>query len=54
MARKYAAIKSTLFGDPGWRSLTPAAQRLYIVLLAHPELSYAGVADWRAWLDRDR
>ena len=47
MARKYAAIKSSLFGDPGWRALSTAAQHLYIVLLAHPALSYAGVVDWR-------
>lgn len=47
MARKYAAIKQSLFSDPSWRALSMSAQHLYLVLLANPGLSYAGVLDWR-------
>ena len=33
--------------DDEWRSLTMPAQHLYLLVLTDPELSYAGVADWR-------
>lgn len=36
-----------MWADDDWRDLTPAAQHLYMVLLSHPTLTYAGVADWR-------
>ena len=47
MARDYAKLKLSLLGDPGWRQLGFRAQHLYVTLLAHESLSYAGVADWR-------
>jgi hypothetical protein len=36
-----------MWADADWRSLTPLAQHLYMLLLSHPTLTYAGVADWR-------
>lgn len=48
MAREHAAIRLDMWGDDDWRSLTVAAQHLYLHLLSTPTLSYAGVADWRA------
>lgn len=62
MAREYAKLSMSLLGDPGWRQLDPRAQHLYVTLLAHSELSYAGVTDWRpnrllrlarGWHERD-
>lgn len=47
MAREYAKLSMSLLGDPGWRQLDPRAQHLYVTLLAHSELNYAGVTDWR-------
>jgi hypothetical protein len=36
-----------MWADEDWRNLSVEAQRLYMLLLSHPTLSYAGVADWR-------
>lgn len=47
MAREYAAVRHAMFAVPEWRKLSVRAQHLYLLLLAHPELSYAGVVDWR-------
>lgn len=47
MARDRASIRLDMWADEDWRKLTVPAQRLYMLLLSHPTLSYAGVADWR-------
>ena len=47
MARDHARINLGIWGDDDWRDLSPAAQHLYLLILTHPELSFAGVADWR-------
>lgn len=47
MARDHARINLGIWGDDDWRDLTPAAQHLYLLILTHPELTFAGVADWR-------
>lgn len=47
MARDYAAIKTTIWTDPDFHTLTPPAQHLYLALLCHPTLTLAGVLDWR-------
>lgn len=47
MARDYAQIRSDIWADDHWRSLTPGAQWLYMHLLTSPTLTHAGVADWR-------
>lgn len=47
MARDRASIRINMWADDDWRNLTPSAQHLYMVLLSHPTLTYAGVADWR-------
>lgn len=47
MAREHASIRLDIWTDQNWRSLTRDEQWLYILLLSHPSLSYAGVADWR-------
>lgn len=47
MARDRASIRLDMWADADWRSLSVPAQRLYMLILSHPTLSYAGVADWR-------
>lgn len=47
MARDHARVELNIWADDDWLDLTPGAQHLYLVLLTHPDLSYAGVADWR-------
>lgn len=47
MARDRASIRIDLWADDDFRKLSLAAQHLYMLLLSHPTLSYAGVADWR-------
>lgn len=47
MAKKFAQIRPDMWLDDDWRALTPAAQHLYLVMLTDPELSYAGVTDWK-------
>lgn len=47
MPRVYTPVKAAIWQDDDWRSLTPGAQHLYLVLLTSPGLSFAGVGDWR-------
>lgn len=47
MAKKFAQIRPDIWLDDDWRSLTAGAQHLYFVVLTDPQLSYAGVADWK-------
>lgn len=47
MAREFASVNAGLWGDPDFRLLPPAAQHLYLLLWTSPDLSYAGVHDWR-------
>lgn len=47
MARDRANINTNIWTDTHWRQLTRDQQWLYELLLTHPELSYAGVSDWR-------
>lgn len=47
MARDRASIRIDMWGDDDWRDLSVGAQHLYMLLLSHPTLSYAGVADWK-------
>lgn len=47
MARDRANIRTEMWADRDIRSLTLGAQHLYLLLLTHSSLSYAGVADWR-------
>lgn len=47
MAREYAKVKVTIWADTDFRSLSPAAQHLYFLLLTSPTLNMAGVCDWR-------
>lgn len=46
MARDRASIRIDMWGDGDWRDLPLGAQHLYMLLLSHPTLSYAGVAEW--------
>lgn len=46
MARDRASIRIDMWGDGDWRDLPASAQHLYMLLLSHPTLSYAGVAEW--------
>jgi hypothetical protein len=36
-----------MWADQDWRDCPQGAQHLYMLLLSHPTLSYAGVADWK-------
>lgn len=47
MPRDHARINLAIWNDPDWRQLPPLAQHLYLTLWTHPDLSYAGVVDWR-------
>lgn len=47
MPRDRANIKTNIWASTDWRRLSKDAQRLYLLLLSHPDLSYAGVCDWR-------
>ena len=47
MARDRASIRVDMWADGDFRRLSVYAQWLYMALLSHPTLSYAGVADWR-------
>ena len=48
MARDRANLRTDMISDDDYRKLTRDEQWLYSsVLLIHPTLSYAGVADWR-------
>jgi len=45
--RDYANIQVSIWGNPDVRALPPLQQWLYLQLWTHPDLSYAGVLDWR-------
>ena len=47
MARDRANIRTDMIGDDRYRELTRDEQWLYKLLLVHPTLTYAGVAEWR-------
>lgn len=47
MARDRANLRTDMIGDDRYRELTRDEQWLYKLLLIHPTLSYAGVAEWR-------
>ena len=46
MAREVANVQTSLWGNPEWKGLQVVEQWLYLHLMSHPTLSYAGVADW--------
>lgn len=46
MAREIANVQTSLWGNPEWKGLGVIEQWLYLHLMSHPTLSYAGVADW--------
>lgn len=47
MARDRANVRIEIWTDDDWRALSMRAQWLYLLLLTHGSLTYAGVADWR-------
>lgn len=47
MAREYASFRVTMWSDDDFRALPPPAQHLYFVATTAPNLTYAGVIDWR-------
>jgi hypothetical protein len=47
MARDRASIRLDMWADQDWREVSEGAQHLYMLLMSHPTLSYAGVADWK-------
>lgn len=47
MARDFARLLCSVWGDPDWLDRTGEAQRLYMVLVSQPDLTYAGVLPYR-------
>lgn len=47
MARDRANIRVDMWADTDVRCLSLGAQHLYMLILTHSSLTYAGVADWR-------
>ena len=47
MARTYAKIEVGIWHNDDFRALSTPAQHLYFTLVTDPEISYAGVTDWR-------
>lgn len=47
MTREYAKLRLDIWVTGDIRKLSPNGQHLYLLLLTHPDLSYAGVTDWR-------
>lgn len=47
MAREYGAFYYSAWNDHEFRMLPDPAQALYMKLVVHPSLSWAGVGDWR-------
>ena len=46
MARDHARIHVAIWSDPDFRSLESSAQRMYLLLLSQPRLSYCGSLDY--------
>lgn len=46
MARDHARIQVAIWSDPDFRTLGVDAQRMYLVLLSQPRLSYCGSLDY--------
>lgn len=47
MARDFGPVNVTIWSDPDFRALPPAAQHLYLLLWTSPGLTYCGTHDWR-------
>lgn len=47
MARSYAKVRTDMWGDDDWRTLSTGAQWLYMFLLSSASLTNVGVVDWR-------
>lgn len=47
MSREYANIVTAIWGNPDVRELELPEQGLYLQMWTHPELTYAGILDWR-------
>ena len=45
--RDRANINTNIWTDQDWRDVPKSAKYLYLLLLTHPTLNYAGVVDWR-------
>lgn len=45
--RDRANIRTDIWADGDWRELRDVDQHLYLLILTHATLNYAGVADWR-------
>lgn len=46
MARDHARIQVAIWSDPDFRRLDSTAQRMYLLLLSQPRLSYCGSLDY--------
>lgn len=48
MARSYAPVLVSVWGDPDWQRLSVEAQRVYLLALSQPGTTYAGVVAYTA------
>lgn len=48
MARDRAVVYTDIWADQDWRELSAGQQQLYMLMLTHGTLNYAGVMDWHA------
>lgn len=48
MARSYAPVLVSVWGDDDWRRLSVEAQRVYLLALSQPGVTYAGVVAYTA------
>lgn len=51
MARSYAPLLTSTWADPDFRALSAVAQRVYLLALSQPNMTYAGVVPYtsRRW-----
>lgn len=47
MARDYGKLLCSAWTDPEWKSLSSEAQRLYLLVLSQPDVSYVGTVPYR-------
>lgn len=47
MARDYAKLLCSVWADLDWKDRTSEAQRLYLLVLSQPDVTYAGVVPYR-------
>jgi hypothetical protein len=47
MARDFAKVLCSVWSDPEWKGRSSEAQRLYLLALSQPDVTYAGIVPYR-------